>query len=172
MIDTSTLAVFWYYDTKFYGVEEPIQSKNAVAYGDYIQLDFNHFDIWNKYKSLMGITSPFIEYTDVPRGRILFHIPTHHSIVIGSDKIVKDIKVQDELLHWYKLPRNTEFRGDEHYNDSVELNEDIITPEWINEYKEYVTDVMVKKYNIDPEDSRRRAILAWNIMNPDNKFKL
>jgi len=111
----TVLSVFWYYKDKFYGVEAPMQSKHAIAYGDYLQLDYDHINIWDKAKRDMGIRDSFVDYIHVPRGRILFHIPTHHYIVIGSKAIINNEKVKDALLRWYNLPANTEFRGDEHY---------------------------------------------------------
>ena len=111
----SVIAVFWYYKEKCYGDEAIIDSKNAVTYGDYIQLNSDHFVIWPKYCKEIGLP-PKTEYDKIPRGRILFHILTHHYIVIGSKAIVQDEAIQQNILQWYGLPRNTEFRWDRHYS--------------------------------------------------------
>lgn len=110
----SVIAVFWYMKDSCYGDEATIDSKNAVAYGDYIQLNSDHFVIWDKYRKSMGLPSS-IDYDRIPRGRILFHIPTHHYIVIGSKAIVQNEDAKHRILQWYGLPSNTEFRWDEHY---------------------------------------------------------
>ena len=108
------LAVFWYRNGHCFGAEAPIKSKHAVAYGDYVQLDYDHFVIWDAFRKEEQLPS-FMEYDSVPRGRILFHIPTHHYIVIGTSSIVKNKEAKENVKVWYHLPANTEFRSDEHY---------------------------------------------------------
>lgn len=111
----SVLSVFWYRNHRFYGEESALKSDTTIAYGDYMQVDADHFAIWDKYRKQMGIASSRIEYDAVPRGRILFHIPTHHFVVIGSKAIVDNYAVRSELLEWFNLPSNTEFKHDMHY---------------------------------------------------------
>ena len=110
----SVLAVFWYRDKHFYGEESIIGSKQVIAYGDYMQVDVDHYQIWDKYAKQMGLCSR-IPYDKIPRGRVLFHIPTHSYVVVGSKAIVNNNEVKRELLEYYGLPLNTEFRWDEHY---------------------------------------------------------
>lgn len=108
------LGVFWLHKGKVYGDEDILQGNKVVTYGDYMQLNCDHFVIWNHYAPMMGL-SHRIEYDRVPRGRVLFHIPTHHYIVIGSKAIVEDEANKNIVLKYFGLPGNTEFRGDIHY---------------------------------------------------------
>ena len=110
----SLLAVFWYYKESFYGDELPLNSPNIVTYGEYQQLDSDHFFIWDRYRSKMGLPRN-LSYEAIPRGRVLFHIPTHRFIVVGSKAICNNQDVQEKLIRFYGLPGNTEFRWDEHY---------------------------------------------------------
>ena len=110
----SILAVFWFYKDNFYGQEDVINGKSTIAAGDYMQLDADHFFIWDRYRKRMGLP-PQVDYDEIPRGRILFHILTHRFIVIGSKDIINNEKVRNQLLSYYGLPSNTEFRWDEHY---------------------------------------------------------
>lgn len=111
----SVLSVFWLYKGKLYGEEDILDGPKVTAYGDYAQLNADHWALWDTYAKQMGICSRVVEYDRVPRGRILFHIPTHHYIVIGSSKIINDEQSRRLILDYYGLHRNTEFRGDEHY---------------------------------------------------------
>lgn len=111
----SVLSVFWFYKDKPYGDEDILEGPNVCAYGDYAQLNSDHFVIWDKYAREMGINPNAVEYDKIPRGRVLFHIPTHHYIVIASSKIINNADIKDKIMTYYGLPLNTEFRGDEHY---------------------------------------------------------
>lgn len=111
----SVLGVFWLFKDNVYGDEDILNGSNVISYGDYAQLNSDHYVIWNKYARKMGLNPMTIDYDRVPRGRVLFHIPTHHYIVIGSSKIINDEKSRDIILDYFGLPLNTEFRGDEHY---------------------------------------------------------
>lgn len=111
---TSVLAVFWYFKDRFYGQEDILDGNSTVAYGEYMQVDADHFAIWDKYRREMGLPRN-LGYTSIPRGRILFHIPTHHFVVVGSKRIVQNEEAKTAVLSYYGLPSNTEFKTDEHY---------------------------------------------------------
>lgn len=109
------LSVFWVYRGEVYGDEDILEGDNVCTFGDYMQLNSDHFMIWDKYARRMGINPRTVDYDRVPRGRVLFHIPTHRFIVIGSSKIINDETNRQLLIDYFSLPANTEFRGDEHY---------------------------------------------------------
>lgn len=105
------LAVFWYDGENFIGAEEPLDGMHVIQYGDYLQLDLMHFDIWRDYNQIdIGM-----EYDELPRGRILFKIPIHQFIVYASRAIVDNDEVRTKLLHYYGLPQTTIFEHDLHY---------------------------------------------------------
>lgn len=111
----SLLSVFWLYNNKLYGPEAILSDEHVVVYGDYAQLDEDHFAIWPTVAKKIGLNSRRVEYDQVPRARILFHVPTHHFIVIGCKAIVENEEAQELVRTYYGLPQNTEFRRDEHY---------------------------------------------------------
>lgn len=108
------LAVFWYIDGEFFGIEDTLQGDSVIQYGDYLQLDADHFAEWPFLRSVYNL--PEVDYTYYPRGRILFNIKIHKFIVVGSKEIVEDLQVQRKLLDYYGLPSSTIFEGDEHYD--------------------------------------------------------
>lgn len=111
----SVLSTFWFFKDNFYGEERVLGENNdVVQYGDYMQVDKDHYAIWDKYRVRMGLPSRF-NYDAVPRGRVLFHVPTHRFIVVGSKAITEDKYVQEKLIKYFGLSRNVEFRHDEHY---------------------------------------------------------
>lgn len=110
----SVLSTFWYYNGTFYGQEAIIGDPSVLSYGDYMQVDADHFAIWDKYCKQMKLPSR-IPYDSISRGRVLFHIPTHRFIIVGSKAIVENKEVQDKAIGYFGLPANTEFRWDEHY---------------------------------------------------------
>lgn len=111
----SVLSVFWLHNGKVYGDEDIMEGDKVCTYGEYMQLNSDHFLIWDKYAKQMGVNPRYHDYDTVPRGRVLFHIPTHHFIIIGSSKIINSKENRQILLDYFGLPISTEFRGDEHY---------------------------------------------------------
>ena len=47
------LGVFWLHKGKVYGDEDILQGNKVVTYGDYMQLNCDHFVIWNHYAPMM-----------------------------------------------------------------------------------------------------------------------
>lgn len=111
----SVLSVFWFYKGKFYGDEDIMGGPKVMTYGDYAQLNADHWQTWDTYAKQMGLNPMRVDYDRVPRGRILFHIPTHHFVVVCNSKIIDDEQSRNLLLDYYGLPLNTDFRKDEHY---------------------------------------------------------
>ena len=112
-INSKLLAVFWYIDGQFVGAEGTL--KDGILYGDYLQLDDDHFEIWDKFNS-----DKSIEYDYYPRGRIMFNTKIHKFVVVGDCKIVNSYKVKKMLLQYYGLPESTIFEYDEHYQSDCE----------------------------------------------------
>ena len=111
--NSKLLAVFWYINGEFYGHEDTLKGDAVEQFGDYLQLDLDHFAEWPLIRSLYGL--PNVEYDYYPRGRILFNIKLHKFIVIGSKEIVDDPEVQNKVKDFYGLPNTTIFQWDEHY---------------------------------------------------------
>ena len=118
VIEASTnsklLAVFWYIDGEFVGTEGTL--KDGILYGDYLQLDDDHFEIWNRFNSDKNI-----EYDYYPRGRIMFNTKLHKFVVVCDRKIMNNYKIRKLLLNYYGLPITTIFESDEHYQSVCEV---------------------------------------------------
>lgn len=117
-IENSMLAVFWYNGVEFFGSEDYIGGDSAIEYGDYIQLNDDHIELWDMYKVLLNDNH---EYDYYPRGRILFKIPIHKFIVICDEKIANNDVIRNKLLDYYNLPKSTIFTTDEHYQSEFEV---------------------------------------------------
>lgn len=120
VIESSTnsgiLAVFWYVDGKFVGKEDIFDGDSVCQYGDYIQVDLDHFNIWPAYSP-----SKHIEYDYYPRGRVMFNAKIHKFVVVADPKIVNSRDIRDKLLDFYGLPNTTIFESDEHYQSEAEV---------------------------------------------------
>ena len=107
------LAVFWYINGEFYGYEDTLKGDSVEQFGDFLQIDLDHFTEWPILRNLYNL--PKVEYDEYPRGRIMFDIKIHKFIVVGSKAIVEDSEVQRKVLDYYGLPNTTIFEWDEHY---------------------------------------------------------
>ena len=112
--NSKMLAVFWYVDGQFLGHEDTLKGDSVEQFGDYLQLDLDHFAEWPIIRMLYNL--PAVDYNYYPRGRILFNTKLHKFIVVGSKEIVDDPEVRSKLREYYGLPSTTIFQGDEHYD--------------------------------------------------------
>lgn len=113
--NSNLLSVFWYIDGKFYGVDDTLKGDNVDDFGGYLQLNVDHFQIWDKIIKQANL--PYdTEYDEYPRARILFNVKLHKFVVIGTASITMDPIIQDEIKAHYGLPNTTLFETDEHYN--------------------------------------------------------
>lgn len=108
------LSTFWYVDGDFIGDEAEISdTSKIVEYGDFIQVDRDHYSIWNKVKHSHPSTRNK-EYDEIPRGRVLFNTKTQRFQVVTSPEMIENHK--EEIIKWFNLPPNkTDFVEDEHY---------------------------------------------------------
>lgn len=117
--EDSLLSVFWYTGKGFVGPEDTLDSPRVVLYGDYLQIDKDHFNVWNRYSRYTD--TPNVEYDYYPRGRVLFNTALHKFVVVTDPKIAEDPRIREELLDWYHLPATTMFRTDEHYQSEADV---------------------------------------------------
>lgn len=117
--DDSLLAVFWYTGKGFVGPEDVIDGRYVIQYGDYLQLDKDHFNVWDRYKRYTD--RPDVEYDYFPRGRILFNAAIHKFVVVTDEKICSNDRIKHELIDWYNLPSTTIFKSDEHYQSEADV---------------------------------------------------
>lgn len=112
------LSTFWYVDGDIIGDEVEFNSTNSkdlTEYGDFIQLDKDHVNIWNRVKHSLDSTKN-AEYDEFPRGRVLFNTVKQRFQVVVSPEIVNDKYKRMDILDWFHLPAGkTDFIADEHY---------------------------------------------------------
>lgn len=112
--NSSLLSVFWCIDGKFIGADGTLDGDNVMPYGDYLQVDTDHFIIWDKIAKRFGYTQ---DYTYYPRGRVMFNTKLHKFVVIADKKISDDPTVQSALCDHYGLDKRAViFETDEHYS--------------------------------------------------------
>ena len=111
--NSKLLAIFWYADGKFIGPESTLNGKDVIQYGDYLQINKDHFIEWVTYKDYTK--APEEEYDYYPRGRILFNIKIHKFVVVCDSIIADNKELRDKLISYYGLPSHTIFEEDEHY---------------------------------------------------------
>lgn len=110
------LAVFWYINDTFVGTEAMLDSDNVIQFGDYLQLDDDHFEIWPYFRNELKLPK-HTEYDEYPRGRVMFNVKIHKFVVIGNKIFMEDASVKKKLLSFYGLPSTTIFETDEHYKE-------------------------------------------------------
>ena len=106
--NSNLLAIFWYKDGQFIGPEDTLKGDTVVQYGDYLQVDLDHYTVW-------GLYGDDKEYDYYPRGRILFNTKIHKFVVVCDPVICNDESIRSKLLDYYGLPYTTVFESDEHY---------------------------------------------------------
>lgn len=121
--NSNLLSIFWYINGEFYGLDSTLKGENVDQYGDYLQINEDHFSIWPKYRKAAGLPSD-TEYDAYPRGRIMFNVKLHKFTVIGTDSLTMNNQMRDKILDYYGLPNTTIFETDEHYNSSSINEED------------------------------------------------
>lgn len=115
--NSKLLAVFWYTGQEFIGPEDTRDGDSVTDYGGMIQLDVDHFSVWDRY-------NPYgfgVEYDYLPRGRVMFDVKIHKFVVVADEKIVGSEHLREELRRWYGLPQTTIFESDEHYQSELEV---------------------------------------------------
>lgn len=112
--NSKLLSVFWYDGNNFIGPEATLQSDEVEAYGPFLQLPVDHFQIWYRYNKEL-------EYDYYPRGRVIFNSKLHKFIVIGDKKLCENEEVKAKIRKHYGLPVTTIFETDEHYQSKANL---------------------------------------------------
>lgn len=111
------LSVFWYIDGQFFGPEDYLDGDSVLQYGDYLQVDADHYAEWGKLRSQLQLDNS-IDYDYYPRGRVLFNSLLHKYVVVADPKIIEDDNIRQQLMDWYDLPTSKGaviWKTDEHY---------------------------------------------------------
>ena len=113
--NSNLLSVFWYINGEFYGVDDTLRGEYVGNFGDFLQLNVDHFQIWEDIRRDAKLPE-YVEYDEYPRARIMFNTKIHKFVVIGTESLTLDKSMQDKIRQHYGLPITTIFETDEHYN--------------------------------------------------------
>jgi len=109
------VGIFWLIDNKL--VADSIPWRQADIYGGFYTGKNDHATFWTTLQRLVPQWKGN-EYTDSPRGRVLFHSTEEVLLVYSSQAIVNNPGVTAMILAEFKLPlAATKFEADYHYEN-------------------------------------------------------
>ena len=109
------VGIFWLIDNKL--VADSIPWRQADIYGGFYTGKNDHATFWTTLQRLVPQWKG-LEYTDYPRGRVLFHSTEEVFLVYSSQAIVNSPGVRATILAEFKLPlAATKFEADYHYEN-------------------------------------------------------
>lgn len=109
------LAVFWYISEVGIFIGDRGNISKGVYFGDFCQLDCDHFDRWETWKKAYHL--PESEYDYYPRGRIMFNSKIHKYVVVCDLCISNSETIKRLLCYEYGLDKNkVVWVTDEHYD--------------------------------------------------------
>ena len=109
------VGIFWLIDGKL--VADSISWRQADIHGGFYNGKNDHAALWTMLQRLMPQWKGN-EYTDFPRGRVLFDAMEEVFLVYSSQAIVKSPGVRATILAEFKLPlAATKFEADYHYEN-------------------------------------------------------
>jgi hypothetical protein len=111
------LGIFWLIDNKL--VADSIPWRQADVYGGFYSGKNDHATFWTTLQRLLPQWQGK-EYTDFPRGRVLFDSMEAVFLVYLSQGIVKSPGVRKMILTEFNLPwAATKFAADYHYENVI-----------------------------------------------------
>jgi hypothetical protein len=111
------VGIFWLIDKKL--VADSIPWRRADVYGGYYSGKNNHATFWTTLQRLM-LRWKGKEYTDFPRGRVLFDSMEESFLVYSSRGIVNSPDLRTMIVREFNLPlAATKFVADFHYENAI-----------------------------------------------------
>jgi len=96
----------------------------AEAYGEFLTHPRGHYDVWEKWQSLgseglkrdgLPPEVAWYEYEQLPRGRVVFHVPTE-TFIIYADSLLHDPMTVARITTLFTLTTSTFIvKTDQHY---------------------------------------------------------
>jgi hypothetical protein len=109
------VGIFWLIDNKL--VADSIPWRQADGFGGFYSGKNDHAAFWATLQRLLPQWKG-LEYTDYPRGRVLFDSMEEVFLVYSSRAIVNSPGVRATILAEFKLPlAATKFEADYHYEN-------------------------------------------------------
>lgn len=116
--DSKMLAIFWYAEDRFVGLEDSITGPSSIQIGNYYRINCTHDTIWSNYKNQTA--HPEKSWSYYPRGEVSYNSILKQFIVRADRSISEDLAVQKKVLFTYGLPDNTRFETDWSYSPDKE----------------------------------------------------
>ena len=111
------VGIFWLIDNKL--VADSIPWRQADIYGGFYSGKNDHATFWATLQRLMPQWKGN-EYTDFPRGRVLFDSKDEAFLVYSSREIVNSQDLKKMILAEFNLPMAaTKFAADFHYENAI-----------------------------------------------------
>ena len=111
------VGTFWLIDNKL--VADPIPFPQAVANGAFYRGKNDHAASWTTLQRLLPQWKS-VDYTDYPRGRVLFDSMEEVFLVYSSRGIISGPALRNLIITEFKLPLvATKFAADYHYENVV-----------------------------------------------------
>ena len=108
------IGVFWVADVNVFGKAVPL-SEAASGLPGLLNSQDTHSDLWEHSPSLVPDWLRGKEYFEVPRGRVLYSVKCHRSVVYLDDLLLRD-EIKGRISAFFQLCAwTTLWRRDVHY---------------------------------------------------------
>jgi hypothetical protein len=121
---TPKVGIFWIYDKndRKYIVSFQDDVREVIEVAGFKDSEYNHYKNWREANKVIKSSG---DYTETPRGRVLFNVKRGKFIVYVSDKMSKDKTSLSLIMRDFSLPMaNTVISADEHYNLEANFDDD------------------------------------------------
>ena len=109
---TSQIGIFWILPEGLLTFGVPYNA--GEKYGDFINIPDGHYETWEELRKASGKLPA--DYTNYPRGRIVYRINDQKFLVYLNRKHIKDTKIKRRIIKEFRLPvDHVIFKHDHHY---------------------------------------------------------
>lgn len=115
------IGIFWVHNSTVFG-KARVVSEGDEYFPGIIDSPDSHTDFWDSDKGYIGLFPDlrFCEYMDIPRGRVVFSVKDHRSIVY-MDKALFANEVKQHVMNFFHLDAGAVvWRKDSHYTTSAD----------------------------------------------------
>ncbi len=117
---TPMVGIFWYDFGHVIHFADSLD--HATATGDFVDTEKDHYRTWKNMVKL-NPKFRFMEYEEVPRGRVVYNKKRQVYIVYSSFKLANNKRFRAAITESFNLKyQKTEFISDFHYEDPSYIN--------------------------------------------------
>lgn len=107
------VGIFWVLEKRLLIDSTPLT--DAADYSDFKIHGADHYTVWEKYKRVDAVPR-YLEYEDVPRGRVMYNTKTRQYLLLADRCILKRPGLVNRIKAKMGLPTNkTNIDSDAHY---------------------------------------------------------